>query len=235
MPEEATNPASCGVVEGAGAGKPARNGIETGGDPGIRAQDTSRRGRDRSCPGIGGAGGFRIGRRPTKASGSADDGWMAPKQPGQSLARRTVWPCSASCWCGLGTCGRRPPIQPWRARRASGGSRRCRPAHPSPRPRDPRRERAGRAFATRSPGWCCRSRTRWRCPSPRSALGRAWSSSDSTTTVSMEVPKDPALAGWFVRGASPGALGPAVIAGHVTWDGVLRCSTASAPCGRVIG
>jgi hypothetical protein len=35
---------------------------------------------------------------------------------------------------------------------------------------------------------------------------------------SMEVP-DPPVAGWFSRGPSPGALGPAVIAGHVTWDG----------------
>ncbi|MFP5283907.1 MAG: class F sortase, partial [Actinomycetes bacterium] len=35
----------------------------------------------------------------------------------------------------------------------------------------------------------------------------------------MEVPRDPALAGWYTRGAAPGALGPAVIAGHVTWDG----------------
>jgi sortase (surface protein transpeptidase) len=35
----------------------------------------------------------------------------------------------------------------------------------------------------------------------------------------MEVPQDPGLAGWFSRGPSPGALGPAVIAGHVTWDG----------------
>ena len=35
----------------------------------------------------------------------------------------------------------------------------------------------------------------------------------------MDVPQDPALAGWFSRGAAPGALGPAVIAGHVTWDG----------------
>lgn len=34
----------------------------------------------------------------------------------------------------------------------------------------------------------------------------------------MEVPRDPALAGWFSQGAAPGALGPAVIAGHVTWD-----------------
>jgi sortase (surface protein transpeptidase) len=35
----------------------------------------------------------------------------------------------------------------------------------------------------------------------------------------MEVPRDPSLAGWFSRGAAPGALGPAVIAGHVTWNG----------------
>ena len=37
----------------------------------------------------------------------------------------------------------------------------------------------------------------------------------------MEVPEDPADAGWFTRGATPGALGPAVIAGHVTWEGAL--------------
>jgi LPXTG-site transpeptidase (sortase) family protein len=36
----------------------------------------------------------------------------------------------------------------------------------------------------------------------------------------MEVPKDPSLAGWFTGSAAPGALGPAVIAGHVTWDRV---------------
>jgi Sortase domain len=34
----------------------------------------------------------------------------------------------------------------------------------------------------------------------------------------MEVPP-PARAGWFTRGPTPGALGPAVIAGHVTWNG----------------
>lgn len=28
-----------------------------------------------------------------------------------------------------------------------------------------------------------------------------------------------AVAGWFTKGAAPGALGPAVIAGHVTWNG----------------
>ena len=36
---------------------------------------------------------------------------------------------------------------------------------------------------------------------------------------SMEVPKNPAEAGWFSQGPTPGALGPAVIAGHVTWNG----------------
>jgi sortase (surface protein transpeptidase) len=36
---------------------------------------------------------------------------------------------------------------------------------------------------------------------------------------SMEVPQNAASAGWFSGGAAPGALGPAVIAGHVTWDG----------------
>lgn len=36
VPEEATNPASCGVVEGAGAAEPARKGVETGGAPAPR-------------------------------------------------------------------------------------------------------------------------------------------------------------------------------------------------------
>jgi hypothetical protein len=35
----------------------------------------------------------------------------------------------------------------------------------------------------------------------------------------LEVPQDPARAGWFTGAATPGALGPAVIAGHVTWNG----------------
>src|SRR5512133_638009 len=35
----------------------------------------------------------------------------------------------------------------------------------------------------------------------------------------METPADPADAGWYFRGPAPGALGPAVIAGHVTWNG----------------
>ena len=34
----------------------------------------------------------------------------------------------------------------------------------------------------------------------------------------MEVPRDPGHAGWFTGAPTPGAPGPAVIAGHVTWN-----------------
>jgi sortase (surface protein transpeptidase) len=34
----------------------------------------------------------------------------------------------------------------------------------------------------------------------------------------MQVPADPSVAGWYTRGPTPGSLGPAVIAGHVTWN-----------------
>lgn len=40
-----------------------------------------------------------------------------------------------------------------------------------------------------------------------------------TGTGAMQVPADPAVAGWYTRGPTPGSLGPAVIAGHVTWNG----------------
>jgi sortase (surface protein transpeptidase) len=49
----------------------------------------------------------------------------------------------------------------------------------------------------------------------RSTLIRLGLKTDGT----MQVPGNPAVAGWFSRGPSPGALGPAVIAGHVTWYG----------------
>ncbi|MEU6819991.1 class F sortase [Streptomyces atriruber] len=35
----------------------------------------------------------------------------------------------------------------------------------------------------------------------------------------METPRDPTKAGWYRPGPAPGAKGPAVIAGHVTWNG----------------
>lgn len=36
---------------------------------------------------------------------------------------------------------------------------------------------------------------------------------------SMETPRDPDKAGWYRPGPTPGSKGPAVIAGHVTWNG----------------
>ncbi|TLQ47501.1 class F sortase [Streptomyces marianii] len=35
----------------------------------------------------------------------------------------------------------------------------------------------------------------------------------------MTTPKNPDLAGWYEPGPTPGSQGPAVIAGHVTWNG----------------
>ncbi|NLU75629.1 class F sortase [Streptomyces sp. HNM0575] len=35
----------------------------------------------------------------------------------------------------------------------------------------------------------------------------------------METPRDPQRAGWYEPGTAPGSQGPAVIAGHVTWNG----------------
>jgi hypothetical protein len=40
------------------------------------------------------------------------------------------------------------------------------------------------------------------------------------STGAMEVPSDPSKAGWYTLGPTPGELGPAVIAGHVTWNQV---------------
>jgi sortase (surface protein transpeptidase) len=36
---------------------------------------------------------------------------------------------------------------------------------------------------------------------------------------SMQLPPDPAKPGWYTKAPMPGELGPAVIAGHVTWEG----------------
>ncbi|MFE5598312.1 class F sortase [Streptomyces coelicoflavus] len=35
----------------------------------------------------------------------------------------------------------------------------------------------------------------------------------------MDTPRDPDLAGWYTPGPAPGQEGPAVVAGHVTWNG----------------
>ncbi len=39
-----------------------------------------------------------------------------------------------------------------------------------------------------------------------------------TAGGALEAPADPAVPGWYTGAPSPGALGPAVVAGHLTWD-----------------
>lgn len=43
---------------------------------------------------------------------------------------------------------------------------------------------------------------------------------DADATGAMQVPRDPAQAGWFTPAPPPGMPGVSVIAGHVTWDRV---------------
>jgi sortase (surface protein transpeptidase) len=53
---------------------------------------------------------------------------------------------------------------------------------------------------------------------PRLGVASSLESLGIDSGGAMEVPQDPGKAGWYHLGPSPGALGPAVIAGHVTWD-----------------
>lgn len=53
---------------------------------------------------------------------------------------------------------------------------------------------------------------------PRLHVSSALEDLGLDSSGAMEVPRDPARAGWFDRGPTPGSLGPAVIAGHVTWN-----------------
>ncbi len=48
----------------------------------------------------------------------------------------------------------------------------------------------------------------------------------------MQVPLDAASAGWYRLGPTPGELGPAVIAGHVTWNQVPGVFFRLAELGR---
>ena len=101
--------------------------------------------------------------------------------------------------------------------RPSPASRRSLPTR-RPRLNDQRGGGMRPMFGTRSQGWFCRSLIPWRCRYRRLVSIRGWSSLGSTTRGSWRRQR-PAVAGWFTRGAAPGALGPAVIAGHVTWNG----------------
>ena len=93
----------------------------------------------------------------------------------------------------------------------------------SPSPSQPPRndlqgERIRPTFVTRSRGWFCRSLSQSRCQYPGSVSDRSWSALGLKRGVMADALALPMLV-WYSRGSSPGALGPAVIAGHVTWNG----------------
>ena len=223
VPEEVTNPAACGVVEGAGAGKPARNGIETGGAPGP----------DLNAPLVA-TGWFTAALcghccfRRAKGHGAELDRSRGIKLMVNSSHGRPSRLVRAVVAVGLAVIG---IVLVWAAQAA-----RPVPAHPrggapngysepSPSPvaskPTPERSTAGADqvdVRDKITGWSCPSRTRWRCRSQGLASDRDWSSWARREWRDGRA-DDPACAGWFTRGAAPGALGPAVIAGHVTWDG----------------
>ncbi len=98
---------------------------------------------------------------------------------------------------------------------------------PSPGPRptaepDPATGRADGPRPTSGTGprvRCCRSRTRWPCRSRGSGSDPRWSTSGWTRTGRWRCRATPPSPAGSPAGAAPGALGPAVIAGHVTWNG----------------
>jgi hypothetical protein len=53
---------------------------------------------------------------------------------------------------------------------------------------------------------------------PRLAISSTLVHLGVDSSGAMEVPTDPAKAGWYKLGPTPGELGPAVLAGHVTWN-----------------
>jgi hypothetical protein len=92
------------------------------------------------------------------------------------------------------------------------------PARPSPPPNDLRQERIRPTFATRPRGWFCRNLTQWPYPYRGLVSNRLWSILGSTRLERWRCHKThPSLAG-SLEGPHQ-VLGPAVIAGHVTWDG----------------
>ena len=212
IPEEATNPAVCGVVQGAGAADPARGGPERAVP---RPGSTRHCSRPERCPAAGcrrrGFGGAFA--PPRAVAGDADIG-PGPRSPSD-------WPASAA-YCVLGSAASdvRPP-----GRHPQLGCRGC--GH-----RTPPSSSSSRSAAARRPRRTSRLDLRDRITGPvlpesdpvtvsiprigaRSGLVDLGLEADGA----MAVPDDPARAGWFTGGPTPGALGPAVIAGHVTWDG----------------
>jgi hypothetical protein len=76
VPEEATDPASCGVVQGASAGKPARGGVNTGGEP-VSSLNVPLAAGGVSLLLLSVA--FMFGRRPARATTTVADDEQTPR------------------------------------------------------------------------------------------------------------------------------------------------------------
>ena len=203
VPEEATNPASCGVVQGAGA---AEAGAQRGRDrrcPSVLPECPSR--CSRGCSPAAVVPGVRLfPRRPVRAASRQwpDDGPatrtlagplirggieadvqflpLASEPTGQGLDRRRTGHYRRRA--GVGSAGKAVDsrLSPrWCAEWAQHA------VDVSQRAQAHRRTTYSASgsrptFGTRSRGWCCRSLTRWPCPYRGLVSDRRWSTLGST-------------------------------------------------------
>ncbi|WP_327739412.1 class F sortase [Streptomyces nojiriensis] len=136
--------------------------------------------------------------------------------PGR-LRRRTVGPLAAAVLAGLllSGCGGQNAAKPATpaGQDAQGGA----PAAAAPP--------AGQAPAAGSTGGTGQAEQALARSAPQKISIPSLNLSSTLETLrqnpdgTMQTPKDPGLAGWYEPGPTPGSQGPAVIAGHVTWNG----------------
>jgi hypothetical protein len=93
------------------------------------------------------------------------------------------------------------------------------PERPAPHASHPTRSAASTGVADQLAGPVLPESRPVRVEIPRLHVVSPLESLGVGTDGTMDVPVDPARAGWYTEGPTPGALGPAVIAGHVTWNG----------------
>ncbi|MFB7170854.1 class F sortase [Streptomyces sp. NPDC056254] len=158
---------------------------------------------------------------PATASPSAE-------RPGRRTARRTVRPLAAAAFAAilLAGCGgqdaAKPPAPPGQAGQAApaGGDA---PASADGSQSGTGTEAGGAgagagAGSGRAEKALARSEPQ-KISIPSLNLTSSLETLRQNADGTMQTPKDPALAGWYEPGPTPGSQGPAVIAGHVTWNG----------------
>ena len=144
--------------------------------------------------------------------------WL-PSRRVQGVDRRRTGPDRRRADLGSASRAVHVPTQPSLVRRMSTACRRRRPARPRPPPNDRPAQTDRTDVRDQITGLVLPESDPVAVSIPRIGVRSTLVDLGLDADGAMEVPQDPALAGWFSRGAAPGALGPAVIAGHVTWDG----------------